>query len=104
MPGGLLPSPIHPQHYGEGVALCGPFLLSGPGVSGPGVSGRGVSGLMVAGMGVGPGIGLWGPGTGLWMVSSPGRYNTARTAKIALTCLKSALGSIVAQMQHPERK
>jgi hypothetical protein len=52
----------------------------------------------------GPGIGLWGPGTGLWMVSSPGRYNTARTAKIALTCLKSALGSIVAQMQHPERK
>jgi hypothetical protein len=82
-----------------------PFsFLSGPGVSGPGVSGPGVSGLMVAGMGVGPGIGLWGPGTGLWMVSSPGRYNTARTAKIALTCLKSALGSIVAQMQHPERK
>ena len=62
------------------------------------------SGLMVAGMGMGPGIGLWGPGTGLWMVSSPGRYNTARTAKIALTCLKSALYSIVAQMQHPERK
>jgi hypothetical protein len=55
-------------------------------------------------MGVGPGIGLWGPGTGLWMVSSPGRYKTARTAKIALTCLKSALYSIVAQMQHPEGK
>jgi hypothetical protein len=69
-------------------------------------SGRGLvgSGLMVAGMGMGPGIGLWGPGTGLWMVSSPGRYNTARTAKIALTCLKSALYSIVAQMQHPEGK
>jgi hypothetical protein len=64
----------------------------------------GLSGLMVAGMGVGPGIGLWGPGTGLWMVSSPGRYKTARTAKIALTGLKRALYSIVAQMQHPERK
>jgi hypothetical protein len=55
-------------------------------------------------MGVGPGIGLWGPGTGLWMVSSPGRYKTARTAKIALTGLKRALYSIVAQMQHPEGK
>jgi hypothetical protein len=59
---------------------------------------------MGVGMGTGPGIGLWGPGTGLWMVSSPGRYKTARTAKIALTCLKSALYSIVAQMQHPEGK
>ena len=64
----------------------------------------GLSGLMVAGMGVGPGIGLWGPGTGLWMVCSPGRYKTARTAKIALTGLKRALGSIVAQMQHTEGK
>jgi hypothetical protein len=91
-----------------------PFSFSGPVVSGPGscrggLSGVGAvgsvgSGLMVAGMGMGPGIGLWGPGTGLWMVSSPGRYKTARTAKIALTCLKRALGSIVAQMQHPERK
>ena len=67
-------------------------------------SGRGLvgSGLMGVGTGTGPGIGLWGPGTGLWMVSSPGRHQTARTAKIALTGLKRALGSIVAQMQHPE--
>jgi hypothetical protein len=90
-----------------GSGRVGSGVVSGPG-SGP--SGRGGrvgavgSGLMVAGMGMGPGIGLWGPGTGLWMVSSPGRYNTARTAKIALTCLKSALYSIVAQMQHPEGK
>jgi hypothetical protein len=89
-----------------------PFSFVGSGRVGSGVvsgvgsgrSGSVGSGLMVAGMGMGPGIGLWGPGTGLWMVSSPGRYNTARTAKIALTCLKSALYSIVAQMQHPEGK
>jgi hypothetical protein len=87
-----------------------PFSFVGSGRVGSGRGGRvGAvgsvgSGLMVAGMGMGPGIGLWGPGTGLWMVSSPGRYNTARTAKIALTCLKSALYSIVAQMQHPEGK
>jgi hypothetical protein len=92
-----------------------PFSFVGSGRVGSGVgrvrSGRGGggrggggSGLMGVGMGTGPGIGLWGPGTGLWMVSSPGRYKTARTAKIALTCLKSALYSIVAQMQHPEGK
>jgi hypothetical protein len=89
---------VRPFSSGPGVSGPG---VSGPGVSGPGVSGPGVSGLMVAGMGVGPGIGLWGPGTGLWMVSSPGMHQTARTAKIALTGLKRALGSIVAQMQHP---
>jgi hypothetical protein len=86
-----------------------PFSFVGSGRVGSGRVGSGRvgavgSGLMGVGMGTGPGIGLWGPGTGLWMVSSPGRYNTARTAKIALTCLKSALYSIVAQMQHPEGK
>jgi hypothetical protein len=58
---------------------------------------------MVAGMGIGW-YGHWGPGTGLWMVSSPGRHQTARTPKIALTGLKWALYSIVAQMQHPQGK
>jgi len=38
-----------------------------------------------------------------WFLS-PGRHQTARTAKIALTGLKWALYSIVAQMQHPQGK